>query len=195
MSTADTARSVPRLDISFDGLPWVIGPTDNRPFDVWLPQALAVMEQLLEVPSGEPRMREYVEAVLRRVGQDDDTHPLPYRALRWVSLPEPPFVVSFGLSRRGTDEDHEAFLAATDSGPVEPPYVDPVEDAPAGTTIRRSVSYSQQGPGLLIEARYLVDPGDPDAVGLMQAATRDAAELVKARDDLDELARRLRVVR
>jgi len=193
VSTTDTTAA--RLDISFDGLPWVIGPTESRPFDAWLPEALAVMEQILQVPQGEPRMREYVEAVLRRVGRDDGEHPLPYRAVRWLSLPEPPFVVSFGLSRRGTEEEHDAFLAAVDSGPVEPPYVDPVEDVPAGTTVRRSVSYSPQGPGLLIEARYLVDTGDPDAIALVQAATRDAGELVKARDDLDELARRMRVVR
>src|SRR5690606_12803318 len=65
VSTTDTTAA--RLDISFDGLPWVIGPTESRPFDAWLPEALAVMEQILQVPQGEPRMREYVEAVLRRV--------------------------------------------------------------------------------------------------------------------------------
>ncbi len=183
------------LDITFDGLPWVVGPTENRPYDQWLAEVVPVMEQVLELPPDQPRLKAYLVAVLQRVGQDDEDSPLPYRMLRWLRLPDPPLVASFGLSTRGSDEDHDAYLLAADSGPVETPMVVEVEGAPAGVSVRRSVAYSEQEGGLLIEQRYLVDDGDPDHVALLHVATRDPADLVGALEDLDEVARRMRVAR
>lgn len=191
--SASAELGVPRVDVDFEGLPWIIGPTEVRPYDEWLPQVREVMRQILDVPEDEPRLHDYLDAVLARFGAEDD-HPLPYRMLRWLHLAEMPFIASFGLSQRGTDAQQEDFLRAVDAGPVEAPYIDELDDTAPGVTARRSVSYCDNEGGIAIEVRYLVDTGHPEVVAIVHAVTRDPGDLTAARADLDAFVRRLRVV-
>ncbi|HET6561428.1 MAG TPA: hypothetical protein VFG72_06105 [Marmoricola sp.] len=179
-----------QLDLDLDDLPWVIGPTEQRPFKQWLPAAVLLMSQIFDVR--QRKERKYVTAMLERIGRPD-RGPLPYKLIRWLELGEVPLVASFGMVERGTPELLEAFLAAADSGPVERPVIEDVP-APAGVIVRRSLSYSQPDAGLFVEARYVIDNGHPAAVALLHAGERSPGAVVSALDDLDALALRMHVV-
>jgi hypothetical protein len=134
----------------------------------------------------------HLNRTLARIGRPDRS-PLPLKIIRWLELGEVPLVARVGLVERPAGEDVEAFLAAEDSAPVEPPVVTQLE-AGAGVSVRRSLAYSQQGRGLFVEARYVIDNGNPAAVVMVHAGDRSPASLIAALDDLDAAARCMRVV-
>lgn len=177
-----------RLDFDLEESTFVIGPTEARPFDVWLPQAVELMKTVLGVRRRDRKAERYITEILARVGRPDI---YPYCVFRWLDLGELPFRASFSMVAR-EEADAEDFLSAADSVPVEPPTVEEVP-APPGHTVRRSISYSEIGGGLLAEVRYAVDTGHPEAVVWVHAATRTPGELVDALDDLDAFAASMRV--
>lgn len=177
-----------RLDFDLEDSTFVIGPTEARPFDAWLPQAVGLMKTVLGVRRRDRKAEMYITEVLARVGQPDI---FPYCVFRWPDLGELPFRASFSMVAR-EEGDAEDFLSAVDSVPVEPPTVEEVP-APPGHTVRRSIAYSEVGGGILAEVRYAVDTGHPEAVVWIQGGTRTPGELVDALDDLDAFAASMRV--
>lgn len=177
-----------RLDFDLEDSTFVIGPTEARPFDTWLPQAVELTKTVLGVRRSDRKAERYIIDILARVGQPDI---FPYSVFRWVDLGELPFRASFSMVAR-EEADAEDFLSAVDSVPVEPPTVEELP-APPGHTVRRSISYSDIGGGILAEVRYAVDTGHPEAVVWIQGGTRTPGELADALDDLDAFAASMRV--
>ncbi|MGL5810518.1 MAG: hypothetical protein ACRCYQ_11285 [Nocardioides sp.] len=186
------------LDFDLDDLPFLVGPTEARPFARWLPDAVALMTQVFAAEGADPATAEpYLTEVLTRIGQADDS-PLPYRLIRWLTPDELPVVATFGLVERGTEQDLDGYLAAVDAAPVEAPVVETLVADPR-RTVRRSFSYSSLAgnapgdQGLVVELRYVVDDAHPELVALIHAADRSPGALVKTRDALDEVAGRMRI--
>jgi hypothetical protein len=185
--------SGPELDLDLDDLPWVVGPTEARPFERWLPEAVALMTQLFAMePNDMPPAEEYLTAMLTRIGQSREDSLLPYRLIRWLHPEDLPVVACFGLVERGTAREMEDFLAGGDAAPVEQPIIDVLE-ADRDRTVRRSQCYSQPDAGLVVELRYVVDDAHPDLVALIHVTDRSPGALAEARDDLDQMAHRMRI--
>ena len=180
-----------RLDVDLDRLPWIIGPTEQRPLEEWLPEAVTLMKEVFGVGRKQLEVENYLAAMLERIGREEDER-LPYQLIRWLDLRELPFVASFGMAERAGDEMIEEFLRSSDLGPVEPPVVEQLP-APAGSSIRRAITYSQPDAGVFVEVRYVVDTGHPEAVALLHAGSRSPAEVMAALEDLDAAAATLRV--
>lgn len=169
-----------------DPATWIVGPTDDRPYDVWHPQAVELVTELFGVEDDQPDVQRYVEAILERIGTStDDDAWVRYRMIHWPVLEEIPFVVAYGLVER--HPDLEDYLLARGQGVVEEPVVVESEGL-HGSTARRAVSYSQDDRGLMITLRVLVDFGDHEVVALLDAATRDPKVLAAVVDDVDRLA-------
>jgi hypothetical protein len=178
------------LDFDLDGLALVIGPTDERPLDQWLPQAVDLMKTTFRVKRRQRQVANYLTQMLARIGQPDSV--LPYRVFRWLALEDVPFVASFGLVERDIPEEEYAFLQALDSEPVEAPTVEQLA-ASEGCSVRRTISYSQPDDTLLVEVRYVVDTGHPKVLARISGGGRAPGDLVAALDDLDAFALSMRV--
>lgn len=174
------------LQWEVDSEVWFVGPTDDRPYERWLPEAVALVTALFEIGDDETDRLRYVAAILERIGSGTpDPDWLSYRLIRWPVLEETPFVVSYGLVER--DPDLAGYLVAKGQPVVEEPIV--VESVGRhGSTTRRAVAYYQDGRGLMINLRVIVDFGDAEVVALLDSATRDPKVLAVALDDVDRFA-------
>lgn len=180
-----------RVDLDLDDLPWVIGPTEDRPLDDWLPGAVELMMRQFDPPRRKrDRMREYVTAMLARVGRPDDGM-LPYLLFRWPDPARPPDVAFFGLVGRDDDAATD-FLAARETSPVEAPVVEQVP-CPPGVAVRRAVSYAQPDTALFVQVRYVVDNDHPEAVVYVQSGGRNPGPVIGYLDDLDAVVQRMGV--
>lgn len=183
-----------RLAVQPDPAVWFIGPTEERPLDVWLPEAVELVKGVFGIGRKQAELEHYVTLMLERIGRPSDG-PVPYRIVRWLDVQELPLVASFGMVAREVGEgDLQQFLSVGDATTVETPIVEDVT-APDGTTIRRAVSYSSDEGALLVEVRYIVDTGDDEAVLLLVAGDRRPGAIVAALDDLDAFARTARIER
>lgn len=184
-----------RLDVLPDPDVWFIGPDERRGFDEWLPQAVELLRKSFGVKRRQRDVVEFLTLMLARLGRPSES-PLPYRLIRWLRLEDVPFVASFGVVPREIAEDGmDDFLAVTDGDPVEAPVIEEVS-APTGTSIRRSITYGRdeiQPESLLIEVRYVVDTGLPDAVAMVHAGAVSPGELMGVLRDLDDFARVIRI--
>lgn len=190
-----SARLAPRLDLELADLPWVLGPTDSRPAEQWLPEAHALFLRLLDLEGERDDERRatlttYVRKVLDRVAAPDGA--LPYRIVRWLSIDEPPLVASFGISESGDDAAYDAFLGALDSGPVEPAVIEDL-GAPPGIRIRRGLAYSQPDTAVFVELRYLVQFNHTDEVVLLTVGARSPVQIAQAQPELDALVATMRL--
>lgn len=174
----------PRLTVRPDPAVWFVGPDEERPFEVWLPEAVELLKSVFGVGRRQTEVEHYLTLMLERIGRPSDG-PLPYRLVRWLDVAELPVVASFGMVPR--EDDLHEFLSVGDPSTVETPIVEDVP-APAGTTVRRAVSYSSDEAGLLVEVRYVVDTGDDEAVMLVLAGDRRPGAIVSVVDDLDAFA-------
>lgn len=180
-----------QVDLDLDDLPWVVGPTEARPFDVWLPEAVALMMRQFAPPRRKRKqVREYVTAMLTRVGRPDDDM-LPYLLFRWPDPARPPDVAFFGLVGRD-DEAARDFLAAAETSPVEAPVVEQVL-AQAGVSVRRAVSYGRPDTALFVQVRYVVDDAHPEAVVYVQSGGRGPGTVLDHLADLDAVVVRMGV--
>lgn len=180
-----------RVDLDLDDLPWVIGPTEDRPLDDWLPGAVELMMRQFAPPRRKrERVREYVTAMLTRVGRPGDDM-LPYLIFRWPDPARPPDVAFFGLVGRD-EEAADDFLAARETSPVETPLVEQVP-APPGVSVRRAVSYGRPDSALFVQVRYVVDSSHPDAVVYAQSGSRTPGAVIDHLDDLDAVVGRMSV--
>ncbi|EFQ83086.1 hypothetical protein HMPREF0063_12295 [Aeromicrobium marinum DSM 15272] len=180
-----------RLDVDADPSTWLIGPTEDRPYDRWLPAAVDVVCEDFEVEDAEGR--DYVTQVLQVFGRDDD-HPLTERLLRWRAVEDAPLPVRFGMVTRESwpAEDVEAYLRAEDLLVVEAPVVEAVEDVPDGRSVRRSLSYSLLDDELVVSLRYVVEsPSSPSLLAVVHTASTHPNLMVEAVSDLDLLCRTL----
>jgi len=180
-----------RLDADLTDLPLVIGPTEHRPLDRWLGDAVELMMQTFEVEPADLQVRNYLTRMLERIGRPDDGL-LPYRLIRWLDFRDLPLVASFGMVDRAGAEELEAYLEFADSAPVEKPIVE-VVDGRSQNVVRRALGYGQHAEALGVEVRYLIDTGHPGAVVLLEAGTREPGALVAATEDLDAFADRVTV--
>jgi hypothetical protein len=185
--------SKPRLAVDPDPAVWFVGPTDARPFEVWLPEAVDLVKGVFEIGPEQAEKEQYVTLVLERIGQPSES-PLPYRVVRWLDLQTLPLLASFGMVERSDAvREIEEFLSAVEEA-VETPIVEDVP-GPDGLTIRRAVSYSDVEGGLLVQVRYVVDTGDDEVVLLVLAGARSPGAIVSALDDLDTFVRTAQIER
>lgn len=182
----------PELRYEPDPRAWLVGPTGERFGEAWVDGALATLVRDFEV--ADDQTRAYVRRVLERVAVDESSQ-LTERLLRWRAVGEAPFVVFLGMVDRDewSDDDLEAYLQSEGEGLVEPAVVTDVE-APDGLSVRRSIGYSSHPEGVVAGVRYVVDVGAASAVGVLHTATRVPGQLIEALDDLDDLARTVRVL-
>lgn len=170
---------------------WLVGPTENRPAEQWLPGAVAALVGDWQLTRHDEQR--FVQAVLARFAADTPS-PLSERLLRWPTIGEDPFPVFLGMVEREhwPEEELDAFLRGVGEGVVEPPLVTEVE-APEDVRIRRALVYSTDGsPAVVAAVRYVVDSGAASVLAMMHASTVEPGRLVEALDDLDDLARTVR---
>jgi hypothetical protein len=170
--------SKPRLAVDPDPAVWFVGPTDARPFEVWLPDAVDLVKGVFEIGPEQAEKEQYVTLVLERIGQPSES-PLPYRVVRWLDLQTLPLLASFGMVERSDAvREIEEFLSAVEEV-VETPIVE----------------YSDVEGGLLVQVRYVVDTGDDEVVLLVLAGARSPGAIVSALDDLDTFVRTAQIER
>ncbi|MCL3819509.1 hypothetical protein [Aeromicrobium wangtongii] len=174
--------SAPTLRWDPDPEVWFVGPTDERPYRTWHPEAVKLVKRLFEVSDDQKDIVQYITAILERIGADTDPDWLPYRLIGWPVLEQIPFVVSYGLVQK--HPDLEDYLVARGQGVVEAPIVVETTREDGGTA-RRAVAYYEDARGLMINVRVLVDFGDDDVVALVDSATRDPKVLAAFLDDVD----------
>lgn len=186
--------NTPRIAVTPDPNVWFIGPSDEREYEEWLPQAVKLLKVAFSIGRKHAEEENYLTLMLARIGRPDDS-PLPYKLIRWLDLKEMPLVAYFGMApREEVAENFDAFLGASDANTVEKPVVEDV-DTDEGISIKRAVSYNQDETALLIEVRYVVDTGDAELVTLVHAVNRSPGEIVGALADLDAFARSVRITR
>ncbi len=170
---------------------WLVGPTDERPTEVWLPGATEVLVSSFGI-ADQARSRELVSRMLRVV-LDHAEHGLPHLWLRWPDLETTPVALWFGIVGREGPAELEGFLAGVDGDAVEPPVVETLEDSPE-VTLRRSQMYRTSTSGELIATvRYVVDQGYPDALVVATAATWELGLFPTVVDDCDAIVRATRL--
>ncbi|MET0931323.1 MAG: hypothetical protein ABWX74_17515 [Aeromicrobium sp.] len=169
---------------------WIVGPTEERPAEEWVPGATQAIVQDFGIVDDETR--QYVERVLATFAAATPTE-LTERLLRWRNIADDPFVLYLGMVDRAewTADDLTAYLHSDREGLVEPAVVTDVT-APDGVTVRRSIGYSSHPEGVVAGVRYVIDSGSPHVVALMHTATRVPGLLIEALPDLDDLARTVR---
>ncbi|TNC33107.1 hypothetical protein [Mumia zhuanghuii] len=171
---------------------WLVGPTENRPPEQWLPGAVAALVGDWQLTGSEEQR--FVEAVLTRFAADSPS-PLTERLLRWPTIHEDPFPAFLGMVDRAhwPEEELDAFLRAEGEPVVEPPLISEIE-APEGVRIRRALVYSTDGsPAVIAAVRYVVETGDSYPIAMLHASTPQPGRLVEALPDLDDLALTVRV--
>ncbi len=172
--------------------PWILGPTDARPPEQWLPEVVELLLETFQPPADQrDAWADYVARMMARIAQVDDDM-LPYRVFRWEDPQVAPVVASFGLAERPADDELAELLAATDLRVVEAPVVEEV----GSPEVRRALSYStpEGGGPVFIELKYLVDRGHPGVVAMIQAGLRDPRDLATVVPQLDEMACSMRLV-
>ena len=179
---------------------WVTGPTPGRTFEEWLDWAVNTVCSNLAVESTDAEFRDYARDMLRLIGTRE-VSPLPFWWLRWVERSEVPLVLYAGHLPRdpeGPDADElgdlaEGWLKADASAPVEPPIRDDLE-APAGTTLSRSLIYGQSSrQALAVSARYVVDTGHPEVIVLAHIASGSPADVLAGCGPVEDLLRTVRI--
>lgn len=166
---------------------WLVGPTDSRPVDDWIPGAVdAVIEDFCATETAEV---EVIVRVLQKFAHDQSSL-LTERLLRWRNLHDDPFPVQMGMIERAQWPDYEleAFLASTDEPVVEPAIVQDVE-CKEGMRIRRGIAYSSDDGVLVAAARYVIESPSKTMLAVLHTATDVPGQLIEALDDLDNLAR------
>jgi hypothetical protein len=186
-----TAVVGPFLDFDPEAGEWLIGPTDERPLDQWLPGAVEAVIKDLGL-AGRERPREIVRTVLNDTAARHPS-PLAYFVTRWTDPAELPLTLFFGMVERSADDLDEIWLLDADRS-VEKPIVERVEAA-EGVQIRRSAVYSaDDASDLVVGLRYVVDSGHPQAVVLAHTAGYSAAEMLAAREPIEAFLRTMRVL-
>lgn len=177
----------PFLDFDPDPAVWIVGPTPDRPTEVWLPAATEVKAEFFGLGPEQTAARETVRDVLGSTARRHPS-PLPYFLMRWREMHAVPVTVFLGLVDRTEDPELPTqWLDAADALPLEPPVVDTVATT-SGAQVRRSLVYAlDEDASIIVSLRYLVDTGHPAAFLLAHAASDVAAEMLEARDDLDAL--------
>jgi len=174
----------PFLDVDPDPAVWLVGPTEARPLEAWLPAAVEVtLDSFAVAADHRPRVAPVVERILGDLATFES--PLPYVLIRWRELHDLPLPLFLGLlDRAEADTDLDGWFGAADLPVVEEPLQEDLV-APAGMRIRRSLPYSADDAGrLAVGARYVVDTGHPDAVVLAHTASFSPTEVLKAQDDI-----------
>lgn len=174
-----------------DASRWLIGPTEERPPEVWLPGATEILVESFGI-ADQPRSRELVGRMLTAV-LDHAEHGLPYVWLRWPALDVTPVGLWFGTVQREGPEELEGFLTGADGDAVEQPVVETLEDSPE-VTLRRGQMYRNAGSDELIgTVRYVVDQGEPDHLVVAMAATWELGMFPRLVEDCDTLMRTVRL--
>jgi len=172
--------------------PWILGPTDSRPPEQWLPEVVELLLETFQPPAEEREgWIDYLARMMARIAQVDDDM-LHYRVFRWEDPEVAPVVASFGLAERPADDELDELLTVTDLRLVEPPVVEEV----GGPEVRRALSYStpEGGGPVYVELKYVVDRGHPDVLAMIQAGLRDPRDLATVIPQLDEMATSMRLV-
>lgn len=174
-----------------DATLWLIGPTEGRPADVWLPGATEILVESFGIDD-QARSHELVSRMLTAV-LDHAEHGLPYVWLRWPALDVTPVGLWFGMVQREGPEELEGFLTGADGDAVEPPVVETLEDSPE-VTLRRGQMYRNAGSDELIgTVRYVVDQGHPEQLVVATAATWELGLFPQLVEDCDALMRTVRM--
>lgn len=176
----------PELVYDPDPSVWLVGPTEQRPLEQWVPGAVDVLASDFEI--SDPELRRYVNRVLERFASDESS-PLTDRLMRWRSLGDTPFVLFLGMIDRAewSDAQIEGFLTAEGEALVEPAIVTDVEST-IGTIIRRSIAYITYPEGLVAGVRYVIQGRATEAAVVMHSSTRIPGNLIEALGDVDVLA-------
>lgn len=177
----------PELDYQPDPAAWLVGPTPERPRDVWLPGAVEAVCDDFEAESEEARA--FITRVLEVFSLDDDS-PLTERLLRWRGIMDEPFPVRLGMVARQDwpEESLDQYLNSLDLPIVEAASID-VIDGGRATRIRRGLSYSHGDGSLVVSVRYVIESQSRSLVAMLHAATDIPAQMIEAVADLDDLAR------
>lgn len=180
------SRAGPFLDFDPDPEVWLVGPTETRPVDEWIPAATELMVGAFGLTEEQQNARELVGEILASTAR---AHPseLAYYVLRWSHPAEVPLPLFIGMVPRDEVEDLDLrWLAGEGSLTVEQPVVDELV-APPGTTVRRSLPYSlAEDRTLVVGARYVVDTGHPEVLVFAHTASGDPSDVLKAQDDIEK---------
>ena len=174
----------PFLDFDPDPSAWLVGPTEARPLEAWLPAAVEVtLDSFAVAPDQRPRVAPVVELILGDLARFES--PFPYVVIRWRDLHDLPLPLFLGMLDRTDANAHLAgWLGAADLPVVEEPLQEDLV-APDGVRIRRSLPYSADESGqVVVGARFVVDTSHPDAVVLAHTASFSPTEVLKAQDDI-----------
>jgi len=182
----------PFLDLDPDPALWLVGPTPDRPTELWLDPAVDAVLADFGLQDSVPQVRELVEAILLTTATASGS-PLPSFCLRWASFGEQPLPFFFGMFERD-GETASAHPWLDEARAVEAPVVDEVEGF-GGAQCFRSFVYSTSGEtgDLAVGVRYVLDTGHPGALVLGQAASDVPGDVLSATDDLEALLRTFRV--
>ena len=184
----------PFLDFDPDPAVWLVGPTEARPVEQWIPAATEVMVEVFGFTDAQRNARELVGEVLAATAR---AHPsgLAYYVLRWPSPGEVPLPLFIGMVPRDeVDEADTTWLEAEDGLLVEKPVVDELV-APPGTTVRRSLPYSlSEDRTIVVGARYVVDTGHPDVFVFAHTASGEPRAVLEAQEDIEKFLATVRVV-
>ena len=180
-----TAEPDPRL--------WLIGPTEDRPPQQWLPAATEALVTDWGFGRRDAAAREMVGRMLAAVLEHSE-HGLPYVWLRWPELDIAPVGLWFGIVARESPEEVEAFLTGADGDSVEQPVVETLDDFP-DVTLRRGQMYRNAGSDELIgTVRYVLDQGHPEGLVVAVAATWELGLFPTLVEDCDAVLRGARMV-
>lgn len=170
---------------------WLVGPTPERPYDVWAPLVADLLVDRFGL-RGEPRGEALVDAVLESLARPDAS-PLPFFLVSWHAPAEVPETVHLGLVPRDPADLPDQWLTMADGAPVEEPIVEELE-APTGLQLRRSLAYAGGADGEpVVSARYAADTGHPDGVVLAHTAGDSPGDLLRVVALVDDLLRTVRV--
>jgi hypothetical protein len=170
---------------------WLVGPTPARPAEAWVPAATEAKIANFGLAERETDARALVQDVLGLTARRHPS-PLPCFVLRWRELHATPLTLFFGLVER---DDRLAcdWVTSADALTVEPPVVDDLT-APEGVALRRSFAYGvDESGGSVVSVRYVVDTGHAEGFVLAHAASDSPAEILAARDDIEDFLRTVRV--
>lgn len=170
---------------------WLVGPTPERPYDVWAPQAADLLLERFGL-RGDARGEALVSAVLASLARPDAS-PLPLFLFSWHAVADVPESVHLGLVPRVPADLAEQWLTMQDGAPVEEPVAEDVA-APDGLRLRRSLAYaSDPDGGPVVSARYVADTGHPEGVVLAHIAGDSPGDLLKVVRLVDDLLATVRV--
>lgn len=183
----------PVLDLDYDPDRWILGPTDDKPFATWLPEATAEMVRRFDVPATNEPAIGAIEHTLTTVAQFEDM--LSYVIVYWPDPATRPLPIYFGMEVRDDPSDAADWLAGIDLTTVEKPVVDDVDVDRDGVTLRRSLPYSTNDDGqVLVSARYVVDTSHPDLIVLAHTAAYQAADVIEVQHELVAMLSTARIV-